>query len=95
MNECKGEINFQIKITRIKKVYINLLTQYVERDNVEKTVTPARLDFPGGTREETRGETGIQVQGVHGGKPQAAAVGGIGVIVLTLYLLELPYDNTI
>ena len=46
------------------------------------TLTHTRLDFPGWTREETRVKTGIEVYGVHGGKPQAGAVGGIGVNVL-------------
>ena len=58
--------------------HINLLKLHVESDNVEITVTPGRRDLP----MVTRVGTGIEVQGVHGGRPQAAAVGGIGKIVV-------------
>ena len=67
----KGENNYQIKINRkIKTFLINLLKQYVERDNVEMTSTPGRRDFPGGNREETGVETGIEALGVQGANPR-------------------------
>ena len=76
---CKGGNNYLFEVNRkIKTFHINLLKQYVERDNVEVTATPGRRDFSRGTREET----GIEVQCVQGGKPQAAAVCGIGKIVV-------------
>ena len=66
----------------MKTVHLNLLKQYVERDNVEMNAKPGRLDFPGEIREKTRVEIGIEVQGVQGGKSPAAAVNGIGKIVV-------------
>ena len=61
---CKGGNNYQIEVNRkMKTFHVNLLKQFVERDNVETTATPGRRDFPGETREETRVETGIEVQG--------------------------------
>ena len=47
----------------MKTFHINLLRQYVERDNVEMTATQERRYFPG---KKTRVETGIEVQGVQG-----------------------------
>ena len=80
---CEGGNNYQIEINRkLKTFYISLLKQYVERDNVEMTATPERQGFPGGTRKKNRVETGIEVQDVQGGRPQAAAVGGLGKIVV-------------
>ena len=72
----KGGNNYQIEVNRkMKTFHVNLLKQYVERDNVETTATPGRRDFLGGTREEIRVGTDIEVQG---GKSQTAAVNGIG-----------------
>ena len=82
---CTGGNNYQIEINRKMKTYhINLLKQYVERDNVEMTAMRGRRDFPEGIRKEIRVETGIEVQGVQGvgGRPQAAEVSGIGKIVI-------------
>ena len=71
---CKGGNNYQTEINRkMKTFHINLLKQYVKMNNVEMAATPGRRDFPGNTREETQVGTGIEVQGVQGGKPQAAA----------------------
>ena len=60
---------------------MNLLKQYMERDNIKMTVTPGRRDFPGGTREETQVEIGIEVQGANPTR-QHAAVNGISKIVI-------------
>ena len=62
---CKGGNNYyQIEVNRkMKMFHINLLKQYVERENVEMTATPGRLDSPGRTLEETRVGIGIEVQG--------------------------------
>ena len=52
---CKRGNNYQIEVNRkMKTFYINLLKQYVERNNVEMTATPGRRDFPRETREETQ-----------------------------------------
>ena len=46
------------------------------------TARPGQRDFPGGTREKIRVETRIEVQGVKWGRLQAAAVNGIGKVVV-------------
>ena len=44
---CEGGNNYQIEVNRkMKTFHINLLKQYVERDNVEMTTTPGLRDFP-------------------------------------------------
>ena len=64
VKRCKKGNNYQIEVNRkMKTLHINLLKQYVERVNVEMTATPGPRDFPGGTREETRVGTEIEVQG--------------------------------
>ena len=79
VNGYIGGNNYQIKINRkLKTFHINLLKQYVEKENVEMTATSGRRDFPG----ETRGETGIEVQGVQGERLQAVADGGLRNIVV-------------
>ena len=83
VKECKGGDIYQIEINRkMKTFHINLLKQYVEMDSVEVTATLGQREFPGGTREETRVGTGIEVQDVNGGKPQAAVVGMISKVVI-------------
>ena len=80
---CKGGNNYKIEVNRkMKTFHINLLKQYIDRNRVEKTALPGRRDLPGGTRVETRVGTGIEVQGVQGGNPQAAAVDGIGKVLV-------------
>ena len=58
------------------------MKQYVGRDNAEMSSTPGRRDFPERTQKETRVGIGIEVQRAQGGRPQAAAVGGIDKIVV-------------
>ena len=83
VKRCKGGNNCQIEVNRkMKTFHINLLKQYVERDNVKMTATPGRWNLPGGAREESRMETGIEVQDVQVGQPPAAAISGLGKIVV-------------
>ena len=81
----------------MKTFHVNRLKQYVERDNIETTATPGRWDFPGGTREETRVGTRIEVQGVQGNKPQAAAVSGISkkVVGASAYYVKKQEDVSV
>ena len=73
----KGGNNYHIEINwKMKTVNINLLKQYVLRDSEVINATPGQQNFPWGTREKNRVETGIEVQGVLGNRPQAAAVDG-------------------
>ena len=79
----KGENNYQIKINRkMKTFYINLLKQYVERDNVEMTSTPGRRDFPRGESGGNRSGNWNRGPGCPVGKPQAAAVDGIAKVAV-------------
>ena len=65
VKRCKEKNNYQIEINReMKTFHINLLKEYVERDNVKMTATPWRRDFLGGNREEKRVGIEIEVQGV-------------------------------
>ena len=64
--KCKGGSIYQIEINRkLKTFHTKLLKQFVERDGVQMTLTPGRRDFflgGGGTREENRVGTKIEVQ---------------------------------
>ena len=53
---CKRGNNYQIEVSRkMKTIYINLLKQFVESDNVDMTATPDQRNFPWGAQERKPG----------------------------------------
>ena len=68
---CKGGNNYQIKVNRkMKTSHVNLLKQYVERDNVETTATPGWLDFPGVLGRKPGWQSGSRFRVSRGANPR-------------------------
>ena len=81
VKELKGGNNYQIKIIKKYGHFTLICRKKMFRGTAKRCPPHLAMVFQGGSRE-TRVGTGNEVQDAQGDKPQAAAVDGMGKVVV-------------